>query len=209
MLINTNSYSVVMRFAVILGLIVIVRGAYTRLTDSGLGCPDWPECYGQLNVPEQVSTEEYKRPLEKGKAWNEMIHRHVAGTLGIVILLILFMVIKGKEQIKQSIGLPILLLATVVFQSLLVMWTVTMLLSPIIVTAHLLGGFTTLSLLWWLWLNQKSLAVQPLTSSAILKLFTVLGLLLVIGQIFLGGWTSTNYAALACGTDFPTCSKLW
>ena len=142
-MINPNKYSQVLSFAVLLALIVFVLGAYTRLTDSGLGCPDWPGCYGQLSVPENVSTDEYQRPLEKHKAWNEMIHRYVAGTLGFVVLLILYMTIKGKKVLQQSTGLPLLLLVTVIFQALLGMWTVTLLLSPLIVTAHLLGGFTT------------------------------------------------------------------
>ena len=214
-MISSKKYSQILSFAVLLALIVIVLGAYTRLTHSGLGCPDWPGCYGQLSVPENVSTDEYQRPLEKHKAWNEMIHRYVAGTLGFVVLLILFMTIKGRGVLRQSVGLPLLLLATVIFQALLGMWTVTLLLSPLIVTAHLLGGFTTLSLLWWLWLNNRTSLVSaapPLSinkSSSLLKILGLLGLILVIIQIFLGGWTSTNYAALACGTQFPTCFNGW
>ncbi|GAA0407933.1 COX15/CtaA family protein [Cocleimonas flava] len=216
-MINPKSYSKVLGFAVLLTLIVIVLGAYTRLTDSGLGCPDWPGCYGQLSVPENISTHEYQRPLEKHKAWNEMIHRYVAGTLGFVVLFILFMTIRGKNVLKQSVGLPLLLLATVIFQALLGMWTVTLLLSPLIVTAHLLGGFTTLSLLWWLWLNNRSTTLHSNNSdsspvihkSSLLKIAALFGLLLVIIQIFLGGWTSTNYAALACGTQFPSCFNSW
>ena len=205
---NSTVFTRVISFAVLLALIVIVLGAYTRLSDSGLGCPDWPGCYGHLGVPDKVSTEEYQRPLEVEKAWGEMIHRYVAGTLGLVILLIVFMVIKGRQSLKQGIVLPVILLGTVVFQALLGMWTVTMLLSPIIVTAHLLGGFTTLSLLWWLFLNQKNskISTQP---SSVMKILAFVGLVIVIVQIFLGGWTSTNYAALACGTDFPTCAKVW
>lgn len=204
-----------MSFAILLALIVIVLGAYTRLTDSGLGCPDWPGCYGQLSVPEKISADEYPRPLEKHKAWNEMIHRYVAGTLGFVVLFILYMTIKGRDVLQQSIGLPLLLLATVIFLELLGMWTVTLLLSPLIVTAHLLGGFTTLSLLWWLWLNNRTSSVHKILSesmnqsSSLLKFAGFLGLIFVIIQIFLGGWTSTNYAALACGTQFPTCFNGW
>ncbi len=116
---NPKNYSLVLSFAVILTLIVIVLGAYTRLTDSGLGCPDWPGCYAQLGVPENVSTDEFQRPIVKHKAWNEMIHRNVAGTLGFVVLLILFMTVKGRNALKQSIGLTLLLLATVIFMLLL------------------------------------------------------------------------------------------
>ena len=102
-MINPNKYSQVLSFAVLLAFIVFVLGAYTRLTGSGLRCPDWPGCYGQLSVPESVSTDEYQRPLEKHKAWNEMIHCYVAGTLGFVVLLILYMTIKGKKVLQQSI----------------------------------------------------------------------------------------------------------
>ncbi len=206
---NKTLFSQILGFAVILALIVIVLGAYTRLSDAGLGCPDWPGCYGQLAVPDKVSSDEFERPLEAGKAWKEMIHRYVAGTLGLLILLILFMVVKGLPKRTQSIKLPVLLLGTVIFQALLGMWTVTLLLSPIIVTAHLMGGMTTLSLLWWLYLNQKDKISLNKPVSGGFKFLAVLGLLLVIGQIFLGGWTSSNYAALACGVDFPTCATQW
>jgi len=207
---NSSFFRKVLGFAVFLALVVIILGAYTRLSDAGLGCPDWPGCYGQLSVPDKVIGSEFERPLESGKAWKEMIHRYVAGTLGLLILAILFMVIRGLPKIRQSVALPLLLLATVVFQALLGMWTVTLLLSPIIVTAHLLGGMTTLSLLWWLFLNQRSSDDQGVFSiSSGLKFVSALGLLLVVVQIFLGGWTSSNYAAVACGVDFPTCASQW
>ena len=206
---NASLFSRIVGLAVFLALIVIVLGAYTRLSDAGLGCPDWPGCYGQLSVPESVIGDEFRRPLEKSKAWKEMVHRYVAGTLGLLILAILFMVIKGLPSVKQSIGLPVVLLITVIFQALLGMWTVTMLLSPVIVSAHLIGGLTTLSLLWWLFLNQRKVITLRTSPTSKLKFFTSLGLVLVIVQIFLGGWTSSNYAALACGIDFPTCASMW
>ena len=208
---NSSFFRQLLGFSVLLALIVIVLGAYTRLSDAGLGCPDWPGCYGQLSVPDKVTGSEFERPLESGKAWKEMIHRYVAGTLGILILVILFMVIKRLPKIRQSVVLPSMLLATVTFQALLGMWTVTLLLSPIIVTAHLMGGMTTLSLLWWLFLNQQrnDNKQSPFTVSPGLKFISVLGLLLIIIQIFLGGWTSSNYAAVACGVDFPTCASQW
>ncbi len=207
---NNTFFGRLAGFAVLLALIVIVLGAYTRLSDAGLGCPDWPGCYGQLSVPDKVESNEFERPLEHGKAWKEMIHRYVAGTLGLLILAILFMVIKGLPKIKQSLGLPLLLLATVIFQVLLGMWTVTLLLSPMIVTAHLMGGMTTLSLLWWLFLNQKK-SVKPRSYVVMsgLKMAAAIGLFFVVVQIFLGGWTSSNYAAVACGVDFPTCASQW
>jgi len=203
----------ILLFALILAFIVVALGAYTRLSDAGLGCPDWPGCYGHLGVPEQVKSDDYQRPLDTGKAWKEMIHRYIAGTLGLLILFIFF--ISFKHKYKQSPRLPSVLLAVVTFQALLGMWTVTMLLSPIIVSAHLIGGLTTLSLIWWLYLNNKEKENTPLSTHhsslymPTLKLIAVIGLILVILQIFLGGWTSTNYAALACGTSFPTCATQW
>ncbi len=206
---NRSFFSKIAGFAVLLALVVIVLGAYTRLSDAGLGCPDWPGCYGQIGVPDNVIGSEFERPLESGKAWKEMIHRYVAATLGLLILAMLIMVIRGAPKMRQSVALPLLLLVTVIFQALLGMWTVTLLLSPIIVTAHLMGGMTTLSLLWWLYLNQQNKEQSIFSVSSGLKTASVIGLLFVIVQIFLGGWTSSNYAAVACGVDFPTCASLW
>lgn len=216
---SANFFSRVLLSALILAFLVVAKGAYTRLSDAGLGCPDWPGCYGHIGVPEQLSSdkqEHYQRPLEQGKAWKEMIHRYIAGALGLLILFIF--ILSFKKENKQSLILSGVLLATVIFQAALGMWTVTMLLSPIIVSAHLIGGFTTLSLIWWLYLNNtpshssntnnhKKLAF--ITQLSTLKLIAVIGFILVSLQIFLGGWTSTNYAALACGTSFPTCASQW
>ena len=209
---QSNLYVSTLKLAVVLALVVVLLGAYTRLSDAGLGCPDWPGCYGHIGVPEKLTDSTFERPLEKSKAWKEMIHRYVAGTLGIAILLIVFFVVREKTRVHQSKGLPIVLLLTVIFQALLGMWTVTLLLSPVIVSAHLIGGFTTLALLWWLLLNQTS--GQHITQphhgiNRGMKALALIGLLLVIAQIILGGWTSTNYAALACGPDFPTCAGQW
>lgn len=207
------TYKRIIDFSILLALIVIVLGAYARLTDSGLGCPDWPGCYGNIGVPEDVTGAGFERPLESGKAWKEMIHRYVAGTLGLLILYILVMTIRARETLKQTLGLPILITATVIFQAALGMWTVTLLLSPLIVTAHLIGGFTTVSLLWLLRLKQNPIvdlnASANTNTNTMLKIMTVIGLVLVICQIVLGGWVSTNYAALACNTEFPTCHKSW
>ncbi|EIJ33518.1 COX15/CtaA family protein [Thiothrix nivea] len=205
-------YSRLLSITLLLALMVIVLGAYTRLSDAGLGCPDWPGCYGHLAVPDVVDSTQFQRPLEEHKAWKEMIHRYAAGTLGLLILGIFLIRLVFRRQFQQGLLLPALLLGTVIFQAALGMWTVTLLLSPMIVTAHLLGGFTTLSLVWLLWLRQH--ATQPVTlyspESARLKTLGLIGLLLLIGQIFLGGWTSTHYAAVACGTSFPTChGNLW
>jgi len=205
-------FSILLYTTFFLALLVIVLGAYTRLSDAGLGCPDWPGCYGSIAVPDEVKTEQYQRPLDSSKAWKEMIHRYAAGSLGLLILLIFMISIKYHKKIKQGVILPFILLITVIFQALLGMWTVTHLLTPIIVTAHLFGGFASLTLIYLLLLKQHPPKLNFSQKSAIsskVQLFASMALLLLIIQIFLGGWTSTNYAALACGNNFPSCSGLW
>ncbi|MEZ5478558.1 MAG: COX15/CtaA family protein [Thiolinea sp.] len=211
-----NFYTHFLRFTLLLALVVIVLGAYTRLSDAGLGCPDWPGCYGHLTVPADASHTDFERPLEHAKAWAEMIHRYVAGCLGLAILAIfLIHVFKAEVRRQNGLLLPTLLLGTVIFQALLGMWTVTKLLSPIIVTGHLIGGFSTLSLLWLLYLrHQRAQSATPAPNhssfSSGLRWWAAAALLAVIIQIILGGWTSTNYAAIACGTSYPSChGSLW
>lgn len=195
-------------------LVVIVLGAYVRLSDAGLGCPDWPGCYGHLGVPDEVHEIEAanaaypERQVEAPKAWKEMIHRYFASGLG---LLILIMAGIAWSKRKQGVGvlLPTALVGVVIFQGMLGMWTVTLLVQPIIVSAHLIGGMTTLGLLVWLVLSHSEINWQGerLQSKGIKKL--AVATLLVLGiQIFLGGWVSTNYAALAC-YGFPSCSGEW
>jgi cytochrome c oxidase assembly protein subunit 15 len=195
-------------------LLVIVLGAYVRLSDAGLGCPDWPGCYGHIGVPDEAheiaaaNLAHPERQVEAPKAWKEMIHRYVASSLGLVILSIAGI---AWKQRKTGVGvfLPTTLVGVVIFQGMLGMWTVTMLVQPIIVTAHLIGGMTTLGLLCWLVLSHSEIDWQGdrLANSGVKKLALVTLLALVL-QIFLGGWTSTNYAALAC-YGFPTCSGEW
>ena len=121
--------------SILLAFVVIALGAYTRLTHAGLGCPDWPTCYGQLDVPkttEQIAKAELafpERPVEPDKAWNEMIHRYFAGALGLLILAIAFLSFKNRHQ-NTPFRLPLLILAVVIFQAALGMWTVTMMLMP-------------------------------------------------------------------------------
>ena len=192
-----------------LALIVVILGAYTRLADAGLGCPDWPGCYGELLVPDVISSE-YERPLDVAKAWKEMVHRYAASILGLSILVIFLLAVFRKTEREQSIKLPTALLLLVGFQGALGMWTVTEQVHPGIVTMHLFGGFSTTTLLFWLFLNQRSQAKigQPVLKRHKLMLIIVTALL--IFQIFLGGWTSTNYAALSCGEYFPTClGEMW
>lgn len=208
-------YQRLLFIAVILSLTVIVLGAWVRLTDAGLGCPDWPGCYGQLTVPDEAhehaaAMEAFPdRPLDAGKARNEMIHRYVATTLGLTICGIAGLAFANRRDPRQPLGLPLLLLATVVFQGLLGMWTVTLLVKPLIVVAHLLGGLSTLGLAFWLILESRRpravSAPKPLRSA-----FppAVLALVVLVLQIALGGWTSSNYAALAC-PDLPQCLGQW
>lgn len=199
--------------ATLLAYCVIVLGAYTRLSDAGLGCPDWPGCYGKIFVPaenevvEQANIAYPERPLEQSKAWKEMIHRYAAGTLGLLILLFAVKnwVMRGKGKSTQILA-PTALLLLVVFQAALGMWTVTLLLKPVVVTAHLLGGMLILALLYWLMLN----TIRPLSGHKSTKItpWLLVGVLVVYGQIALGGWTSANYSALIC-TDFPVCQGQW
>ncbi len=202
-------------FAVIYTFVVVVVGAYVRLSDAGLGCPDWPGCYGELTphhaqddiakaVEEQGGTH---GPVSLGKAWKEMFHRYIAGGLGLVILAIAVTAWLRRRELQQSPLLATSLVLLVMFQAALGMWTVTLLLKPVIVTLHLLGGLATLALLAWLGLRQEKF--QPASPAAVrLRPWGLLALLIVIGQIMLGGWVSTNYAALAC-IDFPTCHGVW
>lgn len=187
--------------ATLLAFVVVVMGAYTRLTDAGLGCPDWPGCYGQLIPKEHISNV----LINTTKAWTEMIHRYFAGALGIIIFILNFFMIKHKAVFKkQSLLLACAISVLVIFQALLGMWTVTLKLFPVVVMAHLLGGFTTLSLLWWLALTLKPLQISQQNTDPQLRRWSVIGLVMLIIQIFLGGWTSANYAALVC-LDFPFC----
>jgi len=202
-------YNKTINISLILALIVVILGAYTRLADAGLGCPDWPGCYGELLVPDVISSE-YERPLEVAKAWTEMVHRYAAGALWLTILAILIFAVKNKTGRTQSIKTPAFLLGLVSLQALLGMFTVTEQVHPGIVTMHLFGGFSTTTLLFWLYLNQRP---QPKIGQPVLKrhkLMLIIVTALLIFQIFLGGWTSTNYAALSCGEYFPTClDEMW
>ncbi|MFV1982327.1 MAG: heme A synthase [Thiohalomonadales bacterium] len=203
--------------AVVLAFVVIVLGAYTRLSDAGLGCPDWPVCYGHIGVPEHAADVEKAnlaypdRPVEAKKAWKEMVHRYFASTLGLVIIIIAFVALRRRKDKKQPVLIPVFLVGLVIFQGLLGMWTVTLLLKPIIVMGHLLGGMGIISLLLWQLLRYTGvMTAKRITqkSLVILKPLALVSLIVVILQISLGGWTSANYAALSC-PDFPTCQQQW
>ena len=198
--------------ALILTMLVIVLGAYVRLTDAGLGCPDWPGCYGQLlGVPQQPAEIEKAEQIYPGwhvevdKAWAEMVHRYFAGGLGLVIL---FLTVFAFVANRQRRGLMLFLLGLVIFQALLGMWTVTLLLQPLVVVAHLLGGFAVFSLLWWLYLDRWFDSTRTAVKTHPFYKVTLFALIFLIIQITLGGWTSSNYAALAC-VDFPLCQGQW
>lgn len=200
--------------SIILALIVVALGAYTRLTNAGLGCPDWPGCYGQLKVPEtshQLTQAELAFPnhtVVQHKAWHEMIHRYFAGSLGLLIALITFLSVK-RRKLGTPVKLPLIILLVVIFQAALGMWTVTLKLMPIVVMGHLLGGFTTLCLLFLLYLRLSPYRI-PYSDFAIKKYgrYALLGIVILIGQISLGGWTSSNYAALSC-VQLPICQTGW
>jgi cytochrome c oxidase assembly protein subunit 15 len=203
---------------------VVVLGAYVRLTAAGLGCPDWPGCYGHFtpsgaeqNIAAQQAWPHI--PFDAGKAWREMIHRYAAGTLGLIITIIAALAITTATRDRAvSIPYALALFGTVVFQGILGMLTVTWQLKPLIVTLHLLFGLTTLSLLWWLWLSLNYTPWASIAASRAASPFAgpshgprwliVIALIALAVQIALGGWTSSNYAAVAC-PDFPTCQNSW
>jgi heme a synthase len=200
--------------ATLLAGLVIALGAYVRLADAGLGCPDWPGCYGHwLGVPsaghEQLAASAAfpQRPLDSGKAWKEMIHRYCAGTLGLLVLAIWLLAWREKIRPHTSPRLASLLLGIIGLQAALGMWTVTLLLKPVIVTLHLIGGMSTLALLLALILvTGNRTPSSPQRASR--RWLAAVALLAVIAQIALGGWVSSNYAALAC-PDFPLCQGQW
>lgn len=240
-------------------LLVIVFGAFVRLSNAGLSCPDWPTCYGHVAWPQQSSAIAKAdaafpdRPVETHKAWREQTHRFLAGTLGLLVLALALCATWKSRRCMASVvaavvligaGIPlyisthyvlssifamfgellllvtvlawhgeswrrvaVLTLAVVCFQALLGMWTVTWLLKPIVVSAHLLGGMATFALLAWI--ASRISTDRFKANSARLRVVVLVGLVLLAGQIALGGWTSSNYAALACGLDFPTCLGHW
>jgi heme a synthase len=246
--------------AVLLALGIVVFGAFVRLSNAGLSCPDWPTCYGRASWPDQAheiaqANASFERAVETHKTWREQFHRHLAASLGLLILALALIAAR-----RRSLGVPTILgaaamvaasipayigqhylaaaalvlggelvlaanawrwsnadaarlstitLMVVVFQAILGLWTVTWLLKPIVVMGHLLGGLTTLSLLTWLaWRTTPGTALVQAEAPKLRRLLWV-GLALLTLQIALGGWTSSNYAALACGMDFPTCLGQW
>ena len=262
---NTNSTLLYRHFhriawlAVALATCVIVFGAFVRLSNAGLSCPDWPTCYGKAAWPthadqivDHVATQ--IRPVDPSKAWREQFHRMIAGTLGVLVLALALLATRRRPRgwvhvitasVAVAVAIPLymrgmhvaasalagagellllvgvirwsntdlarvgtLTLAVIIFQALLGMWTVTWLLKPIVVMAHLLGGLLTFSLLAWMAWRATDIPIR-IADAAKLRRLLVVGLVLLGVQIALGGWTSANYAALACGTDFPKCAGQW
>ncbi|MGY0559009.1 MULTISPECIES: COX15/CtaA family protein [unclassified Lysobacter] len=245
--------------AVALALGVIVFGAFVRLSDAGLSCPDWPTCYGHAAWPTQAGqgadhAAAEIRPVNVDKAWREQLHRMVAGALGVLTLGLALLAARRRKfgiarivaaSVMVAVAIPLymrdqhvaasvlaivaeaillfsalrwsnldlaraatLTLAVIIFQALLGMWTVTWLLKPIVVMGHLLGGLLTFSLLLWMAWRATNVPIR-LAEAPRLRTLMIAGLVLLGTQIALGGWTSANYAALACGTDFPTCVGQW
>ncbi len=245
--------------AVALASCVIVFGAFVRLSNAGLSCPDWPTCYGRATWPGATAdavdhVASAIRPFESHKAWREQVHRHLAATLGLLVLALALLAARkrrfGMTQVLVAAGLvavgiplymqgdhvaasalailgeaillaaalrwsnidlsrvAVLTLAVIIFQALLGMWTVTWLLKPIVVMGHLLGGLLTFSLLLWTAWRATDAPIR-LADTPQLRRWVLAGLALLAVQIALGGWTSANYAALACGNDFPTCVGQW
>jgi heme a synthase len=198
--------------AAVLAFCVVVLGSYVRLSDAGLGCPDWPGCYGAMTVPQsesaiQSAQQAYPdKPVEHAKAWKEMAHRYLAGGLGLLVVALAWLAYRHRATINTPWRLSVALVLLIVMQALLGMWTVTLLLKPVIVTLHLLGGMTTLIILCWIAVRNHTTPSIALSDNA--QWWLRMALLIWLLQVMLGGWTSSNYAALAC-TDFPTCHGSW
>lgn len=197
--------------AAVVTFCVIILGAWVRLSHAGLGCPDWPGCYGVLtwpNAPHEVDAANLafpERPVEIGKAWREMVHRYLAGILILLVVALNWRAWRGGEETRHLRLVSGILLAWILFQAALGMWTVTLKLKPIIVMAHLLGGMATFSLL--IWLCMRSTYANVFAPRRLRK-WVLAAMAVLVAQIALGGWTSANYAALAC-PDLPTCLGQW
>lgn len=251
--------------AVLLAFVVIVFGAFVRLSNAGLSCPDWPTCYGQITWPVHdheiaQANEAFTRPVETHKAWREQVHRHLAAILGLLVFALAFL---GSRRVRGGVALVVgasalvalsilayikgthtaatllavsgelmllgwalrpdgvlsargdfsrlsaLLLAVIIFQALLGMWTVTWLLKPIVVMGHLVGGLTTFALLTYMAGRASPQAALHSPGAWCLRPWLIAALVVVAIQVALGGWVSANYAALACGTDYPKCLGQW
>ena len=200
---------------------LVMLGAYVRLSNAGLGCPDWPGCYGKLSptqAEDQIQAAAMAAPdgpVSLPKAWREMVHRYFASFVGVMILALAIQVLNNRRRRSmepddpaRNLGLPAALVVVVVLQGLFGKWTVTLLLKPVIVTLHLLGGMTLVALLAWLTARHLQFTGGQPSALRGMRPLAAIGLIVLGMQIALGGWVSTNYAALAC-VDFPTCNGTW
>lgn len=199
-----------------LAVVVVVLGAFTRLVGAGLGCPDWPGCYGHLTWPDerheiQIANSAFPdAPVDVSKTWPEMVHRYFAGALLLLVAALTYLAWRRRAQ--RTFKQTQILMALILLQAAFGMWTVTLKLWPQVVTAHLLGGMATLSMLWLIVerMRKRDRYIPLHTFRALqnLRPLALLAAVAVVFQIALGGWTSANYAALAC-VDFPTCQGQW
>ncbi len=206
-------------FTTLLAFSVAVFGSYVRLSDAGLGCPDWPGCYGYFGPPNSPSELADTQKLFPDRPFNstkgiEMVHRYLATALGFLILILFYFGIKNRSDKQPSTNsdnkttLLTVLLLLVIFQGLLGMWTVTLKVHPMIVLAHLMGGMSTLALLFYFY-KKLTPSNFPIDKTKKITGALLIGFVLLIIQIMLGGWTSSNYAALGC-PDIPLCyGQLW
>ncbi|MBV0933929.1 COX15/CtaA family protein [Marinobacterium sp. A346] len=196
------------RAAIGLALVVVLLGGWTRLNDAGLGCPDWPGCYGTWVLPQEASALATQHPhatVDLRKGWIEMVHRYAAATLGLMIMGLAVLALRRRHGSGYPVRLSLGLLVLVIAQGLFGMWTVTLKLLPAVVTLHLLGGLVTLSLL--VMLHQQLVRLTCGETTRIVShpwLKPVMAVLFL--QLALGGWTSTNYAGWAC-TDWLWCHQ--
>jgi len=198
--------------AAVLVFAVVVLGAYVRLSDAGLGCPDWPTCYGHWTAGgAEANTEAVAKAfpghtVRYTKAIREMLHRYFATGLGVLIVALATLAIVNRRQRNLPLALPIVLVPLVSLQGAFGALTVTWKLQPITVTLHLLGGMATLAILAWL--VAKPEVRTPTVPERKLLPWALVGLAVLAAQLALGGWVSANYAAVAC-PDFPTCQNSW
>lgn len=201
--------------AAIVAFCVIVLGAWVRLSHAGLGCPDWPGCYGQLTWPEAAHEIDSanqafpERPYEADKAWREMVHRYLAGLLMLLVFALTWLVWRNPRSSSRLKRLTVALSSLIIFQALLGMWTVTLKVMPAIVMSHLLGGLLSFSLILWLvFASRPQPGFIPSNKTKKMRGTIIVAIAVLATQIALGGWTSANYAALAC-TDVPMCAGQW
>jgi len=197
---------------VVFTAVVVLVGAWTRLVDAGLGCPDWPGCYGALVVPdaERALAHSPEVPLESAKAWVEMVHRYLASALGLVVIALVGLGMRWRREAGYPWATSLALLAVILLQGAFGAFTVTLKLWPQVVTLHLLGGLTVMVLFLWLHLRLRRFASGTVGMVPRRRLTPLWGLavVLLVGQLALGGWTSSNYAGIAC-QGFPTCNGQW